>query len=169
MLGAREFVEPEPSMVGGAFHERVAERADVPRRHPDLRVHEDPGIEADDVVALLDHRPPPGPLDVVLELDAERPVVPHGVDAAVDLGRREDEAAPLAQRHDRVELGDGGRDVGRSVEGVVTGSPLVRDLGRAARDADAPMLAEAADQPAGSVSARSRIALPPITLPIATS
>ena len=80
-----QLVEPEAPVVGLALDQRVAERADVPGRHPDLRVHEDPGVEPDDVVALLDHRPPPGALDVVLELDAERPVVPHGVDAAVDL------------------------------------------------------------------------------------
>ena len=30
---------------------------DVPGGHPDLRVHEDPGVEPDDVVALLDHAP----------------------------------------------------------------------------------------------------------------
>ena len=35
------------------------------------------------------------------------PVVPHGVDAAVDLRAREDEAAPLGQRDDRLEVGDG--------------------------------------------------------------
>ena len=74
-----------------ALDERVAERPDVAGRDPHLGVHEDPGVEADDVVALLDHRPPPGALDVVLQLDPERPVVPDGVDAAVDLassGRR---------------------------------------------------------------------------------
>ena len=70
-----------------------------------------PGVEADDIVALLDHRPPPGALDVVLELDAERPVVPDGVDATVDLGRGEDEAAALGKRDDGLEAGDGGRDV----------------------------------------------------------
>jgi hypothetical protein len=76
-------------------------------------VHEDAGVEPDDVVALLDHRPPPRPLDVVLELDPERAVVPDRVDAAIDLARRVDEAAPLRERDDRLELGDGGRDVAR--------------------------------------------------------
>ena len=73
-------------MIGLALDQRVAERPDMARRHPYLGVHEDPGIEPDDVIALLDHRPPPGALDVVLELDAEGAVVPDGVDAAVDLG-----------------------------------------------------------------------------------
>ena len=102
-----------------ALDERVAERADMARRDPHLRVHQDPGVEPDDVVALLDHRPPPRALDVVLELDAERPVVPDGVDAAVDLARGEDEAAPLRERHDGLELGDGGRDVVRIAGGGV--------------------------------------------------
>jgi len=82
-------------MALSALNERVGEGAHVARGDPDLGVHEDAGIEADDVVTLLDHGTPPGLLDVVLELDAERPVVPDGVDAAVDLRRREDEAATL--------------------------------------------------------------------------
>ena len=137
VLRARQLVEPEAAMVGRALHERVAERAHVPGGHPDLRVHEDAGVEPDDVVALLDHRPPPGPLDVVLELDAEGPVVPHGVDAAVDLARGEDEAASLAERDDRLELGDGGRDVvrvGLVGAGHRWASPLIRDRGMAARE-----------------------------------
>ena len=47
-----------------------------------------------------DHRVPPAILDVPLELHAQRPVVPHRTRAAVDLGGLEDEAAPLAQRHE---------------------------------------------------------------------
>ena len=111
VLGAGQLIEPVAAVAAGALDEGVAERADVPGRDPDLGVHQDPGVEADDVVPLLDHRPPPRALDVVLELDAEGPVVPHRVDAAVDLRRREDEAAALGQRDDRVEGGDGRRDV----------------------------------------------------------
>ena len=111
VLGAGQLVEAVAAVARGALDQRVAERADVTGRHPHLGVHQDPGVEAHDVVAVLDHRPPPGALHVVLQLDAEGPVVPHGVDAAVDLGRREDEAAALGQRDDRVEGGDGRRDV----------------------------------------------------------
>ena len=167
VLGAGELVEPEPAVVGRALDERIAERADVAGRDPDLRVHQDPGIEPDDVVALLDHRPPPGPLDVVLELDAEGPVVPHGVDAAVDLARGEDEAAPLGERHDRVEVGDGGRDVVGSRVGVVTGvSADTRPWqGRAGCwPPDASRAGRTVGFSPGSVSARSRSALPPMTL-----
>ena len=110
VLGPGQLVEPEALVVGLALDQRVAERADVPGRDPHLRMHQDPGVEPDDVVPLLDHRAPPGPLHVVLELDAERTVVPHGVDAAVDLARGEDETSPLGEGDDGVELGDGGRD-----------------------------------------------------------
>ena len=48
----------------------------------------------------LDHVAPPGVAQVVLELNAERAVVPEPVDAAVDIGRREHEAAALGERHD---------------------------------------------------------------------
>ena len=112
VLGAGQLVEPEAAVVGLAFHERVGERPDMARRDPDLRRHEDARVEAHDVVAQLDHGPPPGLLDVVLQLDAERAVVPDGVDPAVDLGARKDEAAALGQRHDRLEVGDGRPRVG---------------------------------------------------------
>ena len=111
VLGARQLVDTEALVVGLAFDHRVAELGDVAGRHPDLGVHQDARVEPDDVVALLDHRPPPGALDVVLELDAQRAVVPHGVDAAVDLRAREDEPAALGEADDRVEVADGGRDV----------------------------------------------------------
>ena len=103
VLGAGQLVEAVAAVAGRALDERVAERPDVARRDPDLGVHQDPGIEPDDVVALLDHRPPPGPLDVVLQLDPERPVVPDGVDAAVDLGAtgRRSRAASRARRSSR--------------------------------------------------------------------
>ncbi len=110
-LGAGQLVEAIAAMAGRALDEWVAEAADVTGGDPDLGVHEDPRVEPDDVLALLDHRPPPRALDVVLQLDAERPVVPDGVDPAVDLGAREHEAAALRERHDRLEIGDRGRDV----------------------------------------------------------
>ena len=140
-----QLVEPEPAVVGRALDERIAERADVPRRHPDLRVHQDPGVEADDVVALLDHRPPPRPLDVVLELDAEGAVVPHGVDAAVDLARGEDEAAPLASETIVSRSATAGATSAGSTEGVVTGGlRWYATLAGPRGNADDPMLAEVA-------------------------
>src|SRR5207245_8080457 len=70
-----------------AVDQRVGEPRHVPRGFPNLRVHEDRRVETFDVLALVDHRTPPALLDVLLELDAQRPVVPHRAKPAVDLGR----------------------------------------------------------------------------------
>ena len=82
--------------------ERVGEARDVPGRLPDLRIEDHGGVERDHVVALLHHRAEPPAPDVVLHQDAVVAVVVRRAEAAVDLRRREDEAAPLAQRHDLV-------------------------------------------------------------------
>ena len=56
--------------------------------------------ERDDIVALDEHRLPPLGLDVGLQQDAVVAVVVRRAESAVDLRRREHEAAPLAQRDD---------------------------------------------------------------------
>jgi len=66
-------------------------------RFPDPGRHDDRGIDADDVVALLNVDPPPGVLQVPLQLDPKRPVVPETAEAAINLAAGENEAAPLAQ------------------------------------------------------------------------
>ena len=71
--------------------------AEVPARLPHLGGHENGGVEADDVVAVLHHRAPPRVLHVALEQHPERPVIPGGTEPAVDLGRREDQPAPLGE------------------------------------------------------------------------
>ena len=91
-----------------ALDERVAEALQVAGRLPSLRVHQDRGVQRDDVVALLDHRARPLGLDVVLQQDAVVAVVVRRGQSAVDLGRLEDEAAPLAERHDLVHRHDVG-------------------------------------------------------------
>ena len=75
-----------------AVDERVGEGRDVAARLPDLRRHEDRGVETDDVAPELHHRTPPRVLDVALEQHTERAVVPGGPEPAVDLRRREHEA-----------------------------------------------------------------------------
>jgi hypothetical protein len=89
-----------------ALDQRVGEALEVARGLPRARVHEDGGVEGDDVVALLHHRAPPLGLDVRLELYAVVPVVVGRGQPAVDLRRREDEAAALAQRDDLVHRDD---------------------------------------------------------------
>jgi hypothetical protein len=108
-----EVVLAEPLVAGLALHERVGERRQVTARLPGLRREDDRRVEAHHVVALGDHEAPPLLLDVLLQLHAERAVVPRGAGAAVDLTGREDEAAALAEGDDGVEraggwLGHGG-------------------------------------------------------------
>ena len=104
-----QVVRAEAELAVAAVDHRVAEAGDVAGGLPDARVHDDRRVDALDVVAQLDHVPPPGRLDVVLELDAERAVVPEAGHAAIDLARREDEAASLGEAGDDVEVRRGHR------------------------------------------------------------
>ena len=92
-----EVIGPEALVAGHAFRQRVGELGDVAAGLPHLAGQDHRGVEAHDVVAFLHHRAPPLALDVVLHLDAERPVVPGRAEAAVDLAGREDDPPPLAQ------------------------------------------------------------------------
>jgi hypothetical protein len=98
---------PAPLALAEALHERIAEAGEVAGGLPGARVLDDRRVERDDVVALLDHRLPPGVGDVVLEQDAVVPVVVGVGDAAVDLRRGEDQAAALTERDDLVHGCDG--------------------------------------------------------------
>src|SRR6185312_15856653 len=74
------------------------------------RVHEDRAVDADDVLAIAHHRLPPRVLDVALELDAERTVIPGAVEPAVELRRLKEKAAPARERDQLVHQlfrGDG--------------------------------------------------------------
>ena len=108
---SREFlldlVDAKALVARKALGERIVEDADVARSDPHLARKDDRRVEADDVVARRDHVPPPLPFDVLLQLDAQRAVVPRGSRAAVYLAAREDEAAPLRQGDDAVEFRGG--------------------------------------------------------------
>ena len=75
--------------------------------------------------ALLQQRAPPLALDVVLEQYAVMPVVVARSDAAVDLARGQNEAAPLAQRDDLVHRDDVGCHWRRMLA-TPPGKPLLR-------------------------------------------
>ena len=96
-LSLVEVVGAEALLAGAAVDEGVAEAFDVPGRVPDLGVEDDRRVERDDVVPLPHHRLEPARLDVVLQQDAVVAVVVGAAEAAVDLGRGEDEPAPLRQ------------------------------------------------------------------------
>ena len=115
-----EVVGPPALLAVAAVDQRIGEVGQVARGLPDLRAGQDGGVEADDVVAQLDHRPPPGVLDVAQHEHAERPVVVGGAEPAVDLRRGEHEAALLAQPHDVVHARR------HEIARVLAGSPLGR-------------------------------------------
>ena len=97
-------VGPPAALAVLAVAHGVGESGDVAAGLPDAGVHDDGGLDADDVVAELDQGAPPVALDVVLELDAEGAVVPEPAEAAVDLGGLEDEAAALAEGDERIHV-----------------------------------------------------------------
>ena len=106
-------VGAEAVLAVPAVDQRIGEAGDVARGLPHARVHEDGGVETLDVVARVDHGAPPALLDVLLELDAERAVVPHRAQAAVDLGGLEDEASALAEGDQLVHQGGVGHGARR--------------------------------------------------------
>ena len=89
----------------GALHQRVGEACgSVAGGVPDLRRHEDGGIEADHVGALVDEGTPPVVLDVASHFDAEGAVIVGGGEAAVDFAGLEDEAASLGEGYYGAEV-----------------------------------------------------------------
>ncbi len=86
-----------------AHRHRIGESVEVPRRLPDLRVHDDRGVEPGDILASADGELPPGLLHVGLELAAEGTVVPEPGHAAIDFRRMVNEPATLAQSRESVE------------------------------------------------------------------
>ena len=97
-----ELVGAVAHLAGLAVNERIVERRHMAGSHPDLRVHEDRGVEPDVVGIFLHELLPPCALDVVFQLHAERAVVPGVGEAAVDLGAGVHKAAVLAQGDDLV-------------------------------------------------------------------
>ena len=98
-----QMIGAEPLMAVQALGQRVGERLDVAARLPDLAGEDHARVQADDVVAFLDHVPPPLALDVVLQLHAEGTVVPRGTQTTVDVTGRVDESTSLAQVDNGIE------------------------------------------------------------------
>src|SRR5258706_9589134 len=76
----------------------------VAARLPNSRMHENRRIEPNHISAVLHRITPPNALHVVLELDAQRPVIPARARAAVNLARLKYKPAPLTQRHNLIHL-----------------------------------------------------------------
>ena len=103
LVPLEQVVGAVPLVTDLALGERVGEVGDVPAGLPHLTGEDHARVQAHDVLALLHHRPPPLALDVVLQLHAERAVVPGRAQAAVNLAGRVHETAPLAQVDNGVE------------------------------------------------------------------
>src|SRR5690606_24593520 len=84
-------------VAGEALGQRVGEDPHVTGGHPHLARQDDRGVQTDRVLPGGHHVAPPLALDVLLELDTQRSVVPRGPSAAVDLPAREDETSPLGE------------------------------------------------------------------------
>jgi hypothetical protein len=98
-------VLPMPLVAVQALDQRIVEHLDMAGGHPDLAWEDDRAIEADDIVAASDQRPPPLAFDVLLELDAQRSEVPRRLRSAVDLAGLEHESTPLGHVRDSVDDG----------------------------------------------------------------
>ena len=92
-----EVVGSVAALARAALDEHVVEGATCARGLPHSRVHDDGRVEADHVLAHVDHAAPPLLFYVPLHLDAKRPVVVGGADAAVDLRALVHEAPALAE------------------------------------------------------------------------
>ena len=83
-----------------AVDHRIGEIGDMAGGFPDFGVHEDGGIDAFDIVALLGHGLPPEVFEIAFEFDAVGTVVPATAETAVDFGRLKHKATPFAQGND---------------------------------------------------------------------
>ena len=83
--------------------ERVVERIHVSAGLPRGGVHEDGGIDADDVLVEQHHRLPPVLFDVVLQLHTVLTVVVDSAETIVDITGGEHETVFLAMRNNLLE------------------------------------------------------------------
>jgi hypothetical protein len=83
-------------VAAGALHERVREDLHVTGCFPHLAGKNDRRVQADDVVAALNHEVPPLLLDVLFEGNTQGAVVPCRTGSAIDLTGLENKAAVLS-------------------------------------------------------------------------
>ncbi len=94
------FIGAHAGLALAALGEGVVKGVDVAALLEGNGRADDGTIDAFHVVALVDHRAPPGGLEVVFELDAEGAEIVQAFHAAVDVGALKDEAAALGQRYE---------------------------------------------------------------------
>jgi len=103
-----QLVGAEALLARLAIHKGIGESVHVTGGLPDLRMHDDRGLEADDIVAPLHHTGPPASADVVLQRGTEGAVIEEAVETAVDFGGGKDEAPALGKRDEVFHSGFGG-------------------------------------------------------------
>ena len=91
-----DLVRSEAGMADLAVHHRVGEVGNMAARLPDRAVHQDRGVDADNVVVQLRHLLPPHVADVVLQRDAQRAVVIGAIQSTINLAGLKNETTPLA-------------------------------------------------------------------------
>ena len=64
------------------------------------RMREDRTVHADHVIALMHHDAPPVVLQVALQFNAKRSVIPSAIESAVDFAGLENKTAPFTQADD---------------------------------------------------------------------
>jgi len=92
-----DVVGAEAALAGLAVDHRIRETANVAGSDQHLLHREDGTVQAENVIALLDRLAPPVILEVALQFDAERAVVPTTVEPPVEFTGLEDEALALAK------------------------------------------------------------------------
>src|SRR5579884_534770 len=83
-----------------AIDHAIVKLIDVSRSLPGERMHDNRGIESNDVVAQLDRIAPPRVFDVAFQHRTERAIVVEASYAAIDLAGLENKTAALRQRRD---------------------------------------------------------------------
>src|SRR5579871_2636279 len=99
-----ELILAETAFAGLTVHKRIHEGLLMAGVFPDIFVHQDSGLDALHVVALVDVMLPPEALEIVLQLHAEGAVIVGALHAAVDVAAGKDKAAPFAKRYDLFEV-----------------------------------------------------------------
>ena len=99
---ADELVGPVPGLAALAVQQGVGEARHMAGGDPGLGVHEDGGVQAHVVGALLDKLLQPRLFYIVFELHAQRAVVPGIGQTAVDLAAGIDKAPALAEIDDHL-------------------------------------------------------------------
>ena len=102
LIGLDKVVSPVPLVRVQRLHERIGEGLHVARRHPDFTRKNNGRIQAHHVTAGLNECPPPLFLDVFLQFNAERTVIPRRPSSPVDFTTRIHQAPAFTQVHHSV-------------------------------------------------------------------